>query len=64
MGDTHTRENPPGHYSCSQCEKPLFSSLSKYAHSSPWPAFDRTLEEDSVAKKMEMKGTYKAGEKK
>lgn len=48
-----------GIYVCSQCANPLFSSRSKYAHSSPWPAFTETLHEDSVTKVMETLTAYK-----
>ena len=50
-----------GHYSCSQCTYPLFSSSSKYEHSSPWPAFTKTVENDSVKKVQEprQKGAFK-----
>lgn len=39
-----------GTYVCSQCGYELFSSRSKYAHDSPWPAFTETMHADSVAK--------------
>ncbi|KAG7325196.1 hypothetical protein KOW79_011512 [Hemibagrus wyckioides] len=48
-----------GIYVCSQCANPLFSSRSKYAHSSPWPAFTETIHEDSVTKVMEKLTAYK-----
>ncbi|KAB5555472.1 hypothetical protein PDJAM_G00035970 [Pangasius djambal] len=48
-----------GIYVCSQCANPLFSSRSKYAHSSPWPAFTETIHEDSVTKVMETLTAYK-----
>ena len=41
---------PKGHYECSKCTYPLFSSSSKYEHSSPWPAFTKTVEKDSLHK--------------
>lgn len=40
----------PGVYVCAKCGYELFSSRSKYAHSSPWPAFTETIHADSVAK--------------
>ena len=52
--------HPQGHYACSQCEHPLFGSNAKYNHSSPWPAFQATMANDSVKKREERKGTYKA----
>ncbi|KAI5103199.1 methionine-R-sulfoxide reductase B1-B, partial [Silurus meridionalis] len=48
-----------GIYVCSQCANPLFSSRSKYVHSSPWPAFTETIQEDSVTKVMETLTAYK-----
>lgn len=48
-----------GIYVCSQCANPLFSSRSKYAHSSPWPAFTETIHKDSVTKVMETLTAYK-----
>lgn len=44
---------------CSKCNHPLFSSRSKFAHSSPWPAFTETIREDSVTKMMETLTAYK-----
>ena len=38
---------------CAKCGYELFSSRSKYAHSSPWPAFTETIHADSVAKRPE-----------
>lgn len=48
-----------GVYVCSKCNHPLFSSRSKFAHSSPWPAFTDTIREDSVTKMMETLTAYK-----
>ncbi|TKC51528.1 hypothetical protein EI555_020068 [Monodon monoceros] len=45
-----TSPSAPGIYVCAQCGYELFSSRSKYAHSSPWPAFTETIHADSVAK--------------
>uniref|UniRef100_A0AAX7T2K5 MsrB domain-containing protein n=1 Tax=Astatotilapia calliptera TaxID=8154 RepID=A0AAX7T2K5_ASTCA len=50
---------PAGVYVCSKCNHPLFSSRSKFAHSSPWPAFTETIREDSVTKMMETLTAYK-----
>lgn len=44
---------PPGIYVCVKCGYELFSSHSKYAHSSPWPAFTETIHANSVAKRPE-----------
>ncbi|KAJ0001432.1 hypothetical protein NQD34_006452 [Periophthalmus magnuspinnatus] len=49
----------PGIYVCSKCDHQLFSSRSKYEHSSPWPAFTETIHEDSVLKAKERSGAYK-----
>ena len=38
---------------CAKCGYELFSSRSKYAHSSPWPTFTETIHADSVAKRPE-----------
>uniref|UniRef100_A0A673MXY6 Methionine sulfoxide reductase B1a n=1 Tax=Sinocyclocheilus rhinocerous TaxID=307959 RepID=A0A673MXY6_9TELE len=37
-----------GMYVCAECGHELFSSSSKYEHSSPWPAFTETIHENSV----------------
>lgn len=50
-------------YVCSQCNHPLFSSRSKFAHSSPWPAFSETIRDDSVTKMMETLTAYKVQQK-
>ncbi|CAL1537404.1 unnamed protein product [Lymnaea stagnalis] len=39
-----------GIYVCVKCGHELFSSRSKYEHSSPWPAFTETVHPDSVHK--------------
>lgn len=52
----------PGMYVCSNCSHPLFSSRSKYAHSSPWPAFTETIREDSVTKMMESLTAFKVSQ--
>ncbi|CAN9505876.1 unnamed protein product [Ophioblennius macclurei] len=49
----------PGIYVCSKCDHQLFSSRTKYDHSSPWPAFTETIREDSVSKHEERPGAYK-----
>uniref|UniRef100_V5IHU5 peptide-methionine (R)-S-oxide reductase n=1 Tax=Ixodes ricinus TaxID=34613 RepID=V5IHU5_IXORI len=43
-----------GTYVCSQCGYELFSSRSKFSHTSPWPAFTETVHADSVTKRPEM----------
>lgn len=50
---------PSGVYVCSQCGQELFSSMSKFEHSSPWPAFSETIHEDSVTKHPEAWGPIK-----
>ncbi|CAL8383207.1 unnamed protein product [Gadus morhua 'NCC'] len=49
----------PGVYVCSTCSHPLFTSRSKFAHSSPWPAFTETIREDSVTRMMESLTAFK-----
>lgn len=49
-GEVFQNHFEPGVYVCAKCGYELFSSRSKYAHSSPWPAFTETIHEDSVAK--------------
>uniref|UniRef100_A0A3Q2ZYX4 Methionine sulfoxide reductase B1b n=1 Tax=Kryptolebias marmoratus TaxID=37003 RepID=A0A3Q2ZYX4_KRYMA len=58
-GERYRDHFKPGVYVCSQCHHPLFSSRSKFAHSSPWPAFTDTVREDSVTKMMETLTAYK-----
>uniref|UniRef100_A0A9J8AL46 Methionine sulfoxide reductase B1b n=1 Tax=Cyprinus carpio carpio TaxID=630221 RepID=A0A9J8AL46_CYPCA len=53
------KDNAASIYVCSQCGHPVFSSRSKYAHSTPWPAFTETIREDSVTKIMETLTAYK-----
>jgi len=48
-----------GLYVCSKCGHQLFSSRSKFEHSSPWPAFTETVHKDSVTKKEERPGALK-----
>lgn len=49
----------PGIYVCSKCDHQLFSSRSKFEHSSPWPAFTETIQDNSVSKYEERPGAYK-----
>ncbi|GAB0196463.1 methionine-R-sulfoxide reductase B1 [Grus japonensis] len=49
----------PGIYVCAKCGHELFSSRAKYEHSSPWPAFTETIQEDSVSKRKERPGALK-----
>ena len=39
-----------GIYVCAKCDHPLFSSVSKYEHQTPWPAFTNPLRNDSLSK--------------
>ena len=39
-----------GIYVCAECSHPLFSSRSKYHHETPWPAFTKPIQEDSLKK--------------
>uniref|UniRef100_A0A8C6U1V3 Methionine sulfoxide reductase B1b n=1 Tax=Neogobius melanostomus TaxID=47308 RepID=A0A8C6U1V3_9GOBI len=58
-GEIYKEHFKPGMYVCSQCNHPLFSSRSKFPHSSPWPAFTETIREDSVTKHMESLTAFK-----
>uniref|UniRef100_H3DKX3 Methionine sulfoxide reductase B1a n=1 Tax=Tetraodon nigroviridis TaxID=99883 RepID=H3DKX3_TETNG len=51
-----------GIYVCSKCNNQLFSSRSKFEHSSPWPAFTEPVHENSVVKHEERPGAYKLWE--
>lgn len=42
-----------GIYVCKHCGHQLFSSVTKYEHESPWPAFTDPLLPDSLVKKEE-----------
>ncbi|XP_064218420.1 methionine-R-sulfoxide reductase B1 isoform X2 [Aotus nancymaae] len=52
-GEVFQNHFEPGIYVCAKCGYELFSSRSKYAHSSPWPAFTETIHADSVVKRPE-----------
>ncbi|ELT95351.1 hypothetical protein CAPTEDRAFT_110405 [Capitella teleta] len=39
-----------GCYKCKQCGQALFSSGTKYAHDSPWPAFTECIQPGSIVK--------------
>ncbi|XP_077958741.1 methionine-R-sulfoxide reductase B1b isoform X2 [Gasterosteus aculeatus] len=58
-GEVYKDHFRPGMYVCAQCNHPLFSSQSKFAHSSPWPAFTDTIREDSVTRMMETLTAFK-----
>ncbi|KAG7504136.1 methionine-R-sulfoxide reductase B1-A-like [Solea senegalensis] len=58
-GEVFKNHFKPGIYVCAKCENQLFSSHSKYEHSSPWPAFTETVHEDSVSKHKERPNAYK-----
>ncbi|XP_046850852.1 methionine-R-sulfoxide reductase B1-A-like isoform X2 [Xenia sp. Carnegie-2017] len=42
-----------GVYKCAKCGNDLFTAKSKYSHHTPWPAFTKTIREDSVRKEIE-----------
>uniref|UniRef100_A0A8D2Q7K9 Methionine sulfoxide reductase B1 n=1 Tax=Varanus komodoensis TaxID=61221 RepID=A0A8D2Q7K9_VARKO len=46
-------------YTCSKCSYELFSSKSKFSHSTPWPAFTEPIHEDSISKYLERSGAFK-----
>ncbi|KAK7112777.1 hypothetical protein V1264_012171 [Littorina saxatilis] len=52
-GEQYKDHFKTGVYVCAQCGYELFSSKSKYEHSSPWPAFTETVHEDSVSRRPE-----------
>ncbi|KAI4822980.1 hypothetical protein KUCAC02_008496 [Chaenocephalus aceratus] len=58
-GEVYKDHFQTGVYVCSKCDHQLFTSRSKYEHSSPWPAFTETIYEDSVSKQQERPGSYK-----
>lgn len=58
-GEEYKNHFQPGMYVCSECGHELFSSTSKFEHSSPWPAFSQTIHEDSVSKHPEAWGPIK-----
>jgi len=39
-----------GVYVCSKCSTPLFKSIDKYKHNSPWPAFSHPATEGCLKK--------------
>jgi len=57
----HSLSLSVGKYVCAKCDHDLFSSNSKYKHSSPWPAFTETIREDSLQKYEESPGALKVG---
>uniref|UniRef100_A0A3B4ZY39 Methionine sulfoxide reductase B1 n=1 Tax=Stegastes partitus TaxID=144197 RepID=A0A3B4ZY39_9TELE len=58
-GEEYKNHFQPGVYVCSECGHQLFSSSSKFEHSSPWPAFSETLHKDSVSRQPEAWGPIK-----
>ncbi len=48
-----------GVYVCNNCGHELFSSVTKYQHNSPWPAFTNTVRPDSVVKHEESPNALK-----
>ena len=48
-----------GIYVCSQCGHELFGSEQKYKHQTPWPAFTKTINENSISKRLEKKDAFK-----
>uniref|UniRef100_A0A8D0H9R8 Methionine sulfoxide reductase B1 n=1 Tax=Sphenodon punctatus TaxID=8508 RepID=A0A8D0H9R8_SPHPU len=58
-GERYQNHFQPGLYVCAKCGYELFSSRSKYQHSSPWPAFTETVHADSVSRYEERPGALK-----
>ena len=42
-----------GIYACANCGHELFHATAKYKHNTPWPAFSKTMKDDSVVKELE-----------
>uniref|UniRef100_A0A1W7RFV9 Methionine-R-sulfoxide reductase B1 n=1 Tax=Agkistrodon contortrix contortrix TaxID=8713 RepID=A0A1W7RFV9_AGKCO len=58
-GEIYESHFEPGIYICSKCGYELFSSQSKFLHSSPWPAFTHPIHSDSISKYLERPGAFK-----
>lgn len=58
-GEKYRDHYDRGVYACVNCKNHLFSSVSKYEHSSPWPAFNKLIREDSVQRIQETKTAIK-----
>ncbi|KAK9393386.1 methionine-R-sulfoxide reductase B1 [Crotalus adamanteus] len=58
-GEIYQSHFEPGIYICSKCGYELFSSQSKFLHSSPWPAFTHPIHSDSISKYLERPGAFK-----
>jgi len=43
----------PGIYVCKKCNHELFSAKAKFKHDTPWPAFQDTIQENSLIKEIE-----------
>merc|ERR1712150_71017 len=50
-GEIYKDHFETGMYVCEKCDHPLFSSVAKYEHQTPWPAFTNPLRSDSLSKK-------------
>merc|ERR1712109_185830 len=59
-GEVYRDHFETGTYVCSKCGNELFGSQSKYKHETPWPAFKQTIHDNSLSKRLESKGAYKA----
>jgi len=58
-GEIYKDHFEAGVYVCAKCSHPLFSSETKFAHGSPWPAFSNTITPDSLKKVEERRGALK-----
>ncbi|KAG8145340.1 hypothetical protein E2320_011892 [Naja naja] len=58
-GEVYQGHFEAGIYICSKCGYELFSSQSKFLHSSPWPAFTHPIHSDSISKYLERPGAFK-----
>lgn len=58
-GEVYKDHFENGVYVCVSCGYELFSSRTKFEHSSPWPAFSETVHKDSVSKYVERPNALK-----
>ncbi|OWF46100.1 Methionine-R-sulfoxide reductase B1 [Mizuhopecten yessoensis] len=58
-GEQYRDHFETGVYACKKCGYELFHSSQKYEHSSPWPAFTKLINPDSVSRTPESKSAMK-----
>uniref|UniRef100_A0A0L8G6K5 peptide-methionine (R)-S-oxide reductase n=2 Tax=Octopus bimaculoides TaxID=37653 RepID=A0A0L8G6K5_OCTBM len=60
FGSEHYRDHfKDGTYNCAECNTPLFDSVKKYEHTSPWPAFFSLIHLDLVSRHQESPSAIK-----